>query len=106
MSPTHLFSLPPELIFLILDYMHPCEYSGFTCTCQRALSLINQKLDTAEHVHYETFFYGIGERKSRTAAYIKVHRLYLQWQFPEAEGAAKGLRICQFFNPEWNDPDL
>jgi hypothetical protein len=104
MASTTLFSLPPEVIFLILDNMHPCEYSGFACTCQRALKLINQKLDTPEYLHYTTFI--SGARKSRTAAYIHVHRIYRVWQFPGAENGAKGLRICHFFNPEWNDPDL
>jgi hypothetical protein len=40
-----LFSLPPELIFQILDLMEPHEYAGFSCTCRHAVTLVNRKLD-------------------------------------------------------------
>lgn len=40
--------LPTELIFRIFDFMSPREMSGFSCACQCALSLVNQKLDAPE----------------------------------------------------------
>ena len=43
--PNLLDILPPELIFSILDRMEPHEYSGFSCTCREAVTLVNRKLD-------------------------------------------------------------
>jgi hypothetical protein len=40
--------LPTELIFRILNFMHPHRYSGFPCTCKRALALVNRKLGVGE----------------------------------------------------------
>jgi hypothetical protein len=46
-------ALPTELIFRILDFMGPYDMSGFCCTCQHALSLVNKKLDTPDaHERY------------------------------------------------------
>ena len=40
-----LATLPPELIFLILDFMDPHEMAGLSCACRRTLLIVNQKLD-------------------------------------------------------------
>lgn len=48
MEPNILETLPPELIFHILDFLGPVEMSAFPCTCQHALSLVNQKIDTPD----------------------------------------------------------
>jgi hypothetical protein len=61
MDSSQLFSLPTELIFRILDFMEPDEYSGLSCTCQRALALTNQKL----------YLEGI-----YTAEYLDMHKSY------------------------------
>jgi hypothetical protein len=53
LDPSPLRILPPELIFRVLDsIMYPHEYSGFPCTCQRALSLAGQKLKISEYYLY------------------------------------------------------
>jgi hypothetical protein len=41
---SRLGSLPPKLIFRILDFMKPHEYSGFSCACRETETLINRKL--------------------------------------------------------------
>jgi hypothetical protein len=41
-----LGTLPPELIFRILDFMNPYDMAGFSCACRRTLLLFNRKLDT------------------------------------------------------------
>jgi hypothetical protein len=45
MDSSPLNSLPTELIFRILDFIEPHEYSGFSCTCQEAVVIVNRKLD-------------------------------------------------------------
>jgi len=77
-----LGSLPPELIFRILDFMEPHEYSGFSCTCRHAVTLVNRKLDNPKDK--EELYSWLGRflhddiplriylppRKSRTARYV------------------------------------
>lgn len=46
MESSPLKVLPPELIFLILDFMDPHEMTDLSCACRRTLLLVNQKLDT------------------------------------------------------------
>jgi hypothetical protein len=69
-SPNLLKILPLELIFLILDFMTPDEYSGFTCTCRDALSLVNQKLVASE----PCYPYGLIPWTSRTGDYIRIQQ--------------------------------
>ena len=66
MCSSPLVALPPELLCHILDFMAPNEYSGFSCTCQDALSIANQKLATPNDYHF-TYIRGYW---SRTGAYI------------------------------------
>jgi hypothetical protein len=68
--PTLLKIFPLEIMFLILDFMTPDEYSGFTCTCRDALSLVNQKLDTSELCRY----HGLIPWTSRTGDYIRIQQ--------------------------------
>jgi hypothetical protein len=48
MDSSPLRSLPTELIFRILDFLRPHEYSGFSCTCRYAVTLVNRKIDNPE----------------------------------------------------------
>lgn len=48
MGSSPLGVLPPELVYHVLDFMYPHEYSGLPCTCQGMLSIVNQKLDTPQ----------------------------------------------------------
>jgi hypothetical protein len=41
-------TLPIELFFRILDFLEPHEYSGLSCTCRYAVTLVNRKLDSPE----------------------------------------------------------
>jgi hypothetical protein len=68
--PNLLKVFPLEIIFLVLDFMTPDEYSGFTCTCRGALALVNQKLETSELCR----FHGLIPWTSRTGDYIRVQR--------------------------------
>ena len=61
-----LGGLPPELFFLVLDFMEPYEYSGLSCTCRSMLSTVNQKLDTPEARRVAP----LGSHISRPAAFI------------------------------------
>jgi hypothetical protein len=88
--------LPLELIFLILDFMTPDEYSGFTCTCRDALSLVNQKLETSELCRY----YGLIPWTSRTGDYIRIQRR-IQESLQETE---IGL-TCIFPNINYDEDD-
>lgn len=36
--------LPTELIYYILDFLNPDDYTGLSCTCTRALALVNTNL--------------------------------------------------------------
>jgi hypothetical protein len=68
--PTLLKILSLEILFLVLDFMDPDEYSGFTRTCRHALSLVNQKLVTSE----PCYLYGLMPWTSRTGDYIRIQR--------------------------------
>jgi hypothetical protein len=54
--------------------MRPREMSGFACVCQRALSLVNRKLDTPKGRQR----YPLGTYTSRTGAFIGVGRANLE----------------------------
>jgi hypothetical protein len=101
-----LRSLPPELIFRILDFLDPLEYTGFPCTCQRALSLVNRMLDTPE----DRSFTALDEdRRSRTAAFVEAERIFRDGNFPTAESGWEGLSDCAdvcYFDESVDDPDL
>lgn len=63
--------LPTELIFQVLDYMYPHQYSGLWCTNRGALSLVNQKLSTPEGRGFDP----LGVYISRTAGFVKHKRI-------------------------------
>lgn len=72
MCSSPLAALPPELLYHILDFMAPNEYSGFSCTGQGMLSIANQKLTTPNDHHFTV----IREYWSCTGAYIaERHRM-------------------------------
>jgi hypothetical protein len=68
--PNLLKIFPLEILFLILDFMTPDEYSGFTCTCRDALALVNQKLVASK----PCYPYGLMPWTSRTGDYIRIQR--------------------------------
>jgi len=82
MDSSPLNVLPPELIFRILDFLEPHEYSGLSCTCRGAVAIVNRKLDKQEL--YKGFGWLIDgntalhtqlpPRKSRTARYVDKRR--------------------------------
>jgi hypothetical protein len=88
--------LPPELIFRILDFMHPHEYSSFPCTCRRDLSLVNRKLQVAEYC-YTT----LTSWKSATAPYVNMQNITL----PPWEIGWENMSGCYAYNGE-DDDDL
>ncbi|KAM0712837.1 hypothetical protein Q7P35_000286 [Cladosporium inversicolor] len=75
MDSSPLGALPPELVFLILDFMQPHEYSGLPCTCQGMLSIVNQKLDTPQ----SRDFASRDPYVSRTAAFVKAEHQVIIW---------------------------
>ena len=73
MESSPLGALPPKLIFRILDFMEPHEYSGLSCTCRRALALTNQMLDIPEYMRgvYTTLV----DWRSCTALFVSMRGL-------------------------------
>lgn len=89
MDSSLLGALPLELVFLILDFVQPHEYSGLPCTCQAMLSIVNQKLDTPQSREYASRDPFV----SRTAAFVKAeHRVIIWGTVPEDCGCG------------WNSP--
>ena len=78
MESSPLRILPPELILRIPDYLHPCDYSGFSCTCKRALSLANRNLDAPQHRGLTS----LENRTSRTAVFVEINRRCLNGELP------------------------
>lgn len=89
--------LPPELIFRILDFMLPHQYSGFPCTCRRAVSLVNRKLEVAEHCYTTLTSY-----KSATAPYVNMQNITL----PSREIGWENVAICYGPDPDFEDQYL
>lgn len=104
MDSSPLSPLPLELLFYILSFLEPHEYSGLPCTCRHALSLVNKTLDTADTRYpispkHETY-------ESRTAIYVKLHRKWLE-QLASCQ-AAMELYESHCNRPDYDkdDPDL
>jgi hypothetical protein len=84
MDSSPLATLPLELIFRILDFLEPHEYSGFSCTCRYAVLVVNQKLDNPEDQEKLWSGFDLNDRKtlhkqlppwkSRTARYVDKER--------------------------------
>jgi hypothetical protein len=91
MESSPLGTLPPELIFRILDFLNPLEYTGFPCTCQHALSLVNHMLDTPENHNFTALD---EDRRSWTAAFVQAKRLSLDGSFAMMENWQEGLSDC------------
>lgn len=83
--------LPLELIFRILNSMDPHEYSGFSCTCRHAVTIVNQKLDNPKDkqglylgwTHFddnEALGLQLPPCKSRTARYVDKERRRREWE--------------------------
>jgi hypothetical protein len=99
----YLGCLPTELIFRILDCMDPREYSGLSCTCQRALALTNQKLDTPEAM--EGIWRTTYNWKSRTGELVTMRGITFAPATviePHMESCINGSRLPDGFS----DPDL
>ena len=88
--------LPTELIFRILDFMHPHQYSGFPCTCQRTLVIVNRKLEVGEYC-----FTSLTDWKSQTAPYVNMQSLTL----PPWEIRWENVSACYGYTGE-DDDDL
>lgn len=89
--------MPTELIFRILDFMHLYQYCGFPCTCQRALALVNQKLEVGEYC-----VTSLPDWKSATAPYVNMQSLTIppsEIVYPWNVSACCG-------HPEEDDEDL
>lgn len=101
MESSLLTVLPQESLFLVLEVMEPHEYSGLSCTCKLASSLVNQKLDTPEGLRF-----GFSNaHMSRTAAFVKQHRLWIEKLIEENgtwSDCSRAAEVERFVN----DPDL
>lgn len=96
MDSSPLGVLPPELIYHVLDFMHPHEYSGLSCTCQRMLSVVNQKLNTPQSREFAS----LNPYVSRTAAFVKAEHEVIIWgEVPEDIG-------CYYISMDEDDYDL
>jgi hypothetical protein len=119
MDSSPLATLPLELIFRILDFLEPRQYSGFSCTCRHAVTLVNRKLDNLkDRNELWSGFYLISDYrplhellppwKSRTARYVdkERRRIYqlrvLEWEYARSI-ASPGMNIGF---PSDDDPDL
>jgi hypothetical protein len=111
-------TLPIELIFRILDLLEPREYSGFSCTCRYAVTLVNRKLDNLkDRDELWSGFYLISDYrplhellppwKSRTARYVDKERsrIYqlraLEWEYA-VKTSSPGMN---YGIPNDDDPD-
>jgi hypothetical protein len=113
MDSSPLSSLPTELIFRILDFLKPHEYSGFSCTCQEAVAVVNRKLDNPKDK--DGLYLGwdylddskalhtqLPPYKSRTARYVDKERRRRQW---ESEKRRRELEdyVCVYYGPPSDD---
>jgi hypothetical protein len=89
-----LGAIPSELIFQILDFMEPHEFSGLSCTCQRALWLVNLYLKPYEFGGFNI----LGDSKSRTAYFVKDNRAWLSGAYQESDCGA-----VQYYDPSEDD---
>jgi hypothetical protein len=89
-----LGTLPPELIFHILDLMHPHEYSGLPRTCRCALSLVNRKLKVREYKSW----------KNAAAPHVKMQSITLAPLNFVYE--SKDISFNYSVGPDFDDPDL
>jgi hypothetical protein len=97
----YLGCLPTEIIFRILDFLEPQEYSGLSCTCQRALALTNQKLDTPEAM--EGIYRTTDDWKSRTGQLVTMRGIiFAPATIIESYMECSGSRPLDDFS----DPDL
>jgi hypothetical protein len=95
MDSSPLKTLPPELVFRILDLMSPFQYSGFSCVCRRALSLVNQRLDTPKHRKLTS----LESRKSRTAAFVTIQRLFMDGKLAPVDDKLSSEDVCICYGP-------
>jgi hypothetical protein len=103
MDSSQLFGLPTELIFRILDFIEPDEYSGLSCTCQRALALTNQKL-YLEGIYTAEY---LDMHKSYTGIYVMMRGFRLApARVVPPEGHLESGTIESMLAAEFSDPDL
>lgn len=120
MDSSLLATLPIELIFRILDLLEPREYSGFSCTCRHAVTLVNKKLDNPkDQQELWSGFYLLADRrplqqllppwKSRTARYVDKEKKRI-WQLRILEWEHARATESPTANIPWpieeDDPDL
>ena len=98
MESSLLATLPPELIFPILDFMDSHEMSGLSCAYRCTLLLVDQKLDT-EGRHLDP----LKLCTSRTGAFNEFRRVTLERLLAE-NGATSGCFDPGYFSD--NDSDL
>jgi hypothetical protein len=101
-------SIPTELIFQILDFLKPHEYSGFSCTCQEAVAIVNRKLDNAKD--QEELWFGLDLNssqalysripywKSRTARFVDKERRTRQWESEKRRSELEDY-VCVYWGP-------
>jgi hypothetical protein len=113
--PNLLDILPPEVIFRILDCMEPHEYSGFSCTCREAVTLVNRKLDNVRD--QEELWFGldlnssqalyaqIPHWKSRTARYVAKKKGRRQLESEKRDRWEMEDYVCVYYGPPVDDDD-
>jgi hypothetical protein len=62
-------TLPIELFFRILDFLEPHEYSGLSCTCRYAVTLVNRKLDNPKEQKELWFGFDLNESRALNKHY-------------------------------------
>jgi hypothetical protein len=109
-----LFSLPPELIFQILDLMEPHEYAGFSCTCRHAVTLVNRKLDNPKdkeglysYLRFRSEDIALRDHlppwKSRTARYVAKEsssRAISEYLREYQESDCSGSMLMHLYDPD------
>jgi hypothetical protein len=114
MDSSPLFSLPPELIFQILDLMEPHEYAGFSCTCRHAVTLVNRKLDNPKDKEGLYFYLRFRSEdialrdhlppwKSRTARYVAKEsssRAMSEYLREYQESDCSGSMLMHLYDPD------
>ena len=101
MDSSLLGTLPSELILHMSAFLASLEMSGFSCTCQRALSRVNRKLDTPDGRER----YPLESYTSWTGAFIRAGRASYK-ELLAQNGTSSGCWASGAAFDDENDSDL
>jgi hypothetical protein len=90
--------LPTEIILRILNFMWPHDFSGFTCTCRRALELVNSKWASDDH--------DCSQYRDSTVSLTGAWLHSIREHQKEYEAEINNTAVCYMVDDDNDDPDL